>query len=147
MSSWWCYSFSYSGRVVLVWISVLYRCLYVEKKLFCLFVTAIIQLYELCLLFVVQSGQNVTGINLHPHQNQCHSHQASMRADTFTGVSCCCSTCYMPSIVKVTFMLDILKRKHLVSSSLPVKTDSKLSDWLQAFMSVFKKRFKIIWMI
>jgi hypothetical protein len=51
-------------------------------------VATIIQLCELSLLFVVQSGLNVSGINLHPRQNQCHSHQGSMRADTFTGVSC-----------------------------------------------------------
>jgi hypothetical protein len=78
-------------RQTATWL-VLHRCLCVEKKLFCLFVTAIIQLCELC-LFVLQSGQNVTGINLRPRQNQCHSHQGSMRADMFTGVSCCCTAC------------------------------------------------------
>lgn len=44
-------------------------------------------------MFVAQSVQNVTDINLHPLQNQCHCRQGSMRADMFIEVSDSCSLC------------------------------------------------------
>jgi hypothetical protein len=117
----------------------------VEKR-FVVVVATIIQLCELSLLFVVQSGLNVSGINLHPRQNQCHSHQGSMRADTFTGVSCWCTTCLMPTVVIVTFVVwhTRIKKKRCLYHNLSLYKwiPNYLLDIILSYLCV-KNRFKL----